>query len=501
MTLDAPSPGRGWLRVLRGNRALWIATAVALASLVGGLLIGRFLVSPADADASAPAPGLVTVPVEFGELRNDVTTRGDVGFADPIEVAPDVSGLTGKAVVTGQVPAVDSMLGPRSIALEVVGRPVIVLPGELPAYRTLRLGVSGPDVVQLKRALVSLGINPGNADSALFDASTARAVGQLYASVGYPAPAPPEGAEKALDAARQGLSSADQAVQSASSELRRATSGPAAVEVKEADNMVGEAQRALNSAQNEVPVDANRVADLKGALELAQLRRSQLDAAQDASAQRTALDGARQMRADAAKALEQAQADLLPSLPAGEVLYLTDLPRRVDDVAVKVGQVLDGTAMTVSGAELQVAASVADADATLLDVGMKAEFELPDGTPHSATIAQLEQTKDSSRWSVTLVPDPLTAEQSAAVQGQNIRLRIPVGATEGKVLQVPVAALTAGPGGETRVEVAVDDPRKGEKARTRLVDVTTGLAAAGVVEVVPVADGDLGEGDLVVVGR
>ena len=31
------------------------------------------------------------------------------------------------------------------------GRPVIVLPGDLPVYRTLRVGVSGPDVIQLNR--------------------------------------------------------------------------------------------------------------------------------------------------------------------------------------------------------------------------------------------------------------------------------------------------------------------------------------------------------------
>lgn len=60
--------------------------------------------------------------------------------------------------------------------------------------------------------------------------------------------------------------------------------------------------------------------------------------------------------------------------------------------------------------------------------------------------------------------------------------------------------MTAGPGGESRVEVVDDDPRKGERAETRIVVVETGLAAGGEVEVKAV-DGTLEEGDRVVVGR
>jgi multidrug efflux pump subunit AcrA (membrane-fusion protein) len=79
-------------------------------------------------------------------------------------------------------------------------------------------------------------------------------------------------------------------------------------------------------------------------------------------------------------------------------------------------------------------------------------------------------------------------------------VQIAVGATEGDVLSVPLAALTAGPGGESRVEIVESDPREGKDAETRTVVVKTGLAAKGAVEVTAV-DGDLEEGDLVVVGR
>ena len=145
--------------------------------------------------------------------------------------------------------------------------------------------------------------------------------------------------------------------------------------------------------------------------------------------------------------------------------------------------------------------AAAPADAALLEVGGEAFFELPDGAQHRAVITALTPgTSAAERWSITLEPDPLTSEQAAGMQGRNVRVAIPVGATVGEVLFVPVAALTAGPGGEARVEVVEGDPRDGDRARTRLVVVETGLAAGGSVEVTPV-EGDLAVGDLVVVGR
>lgn len=157
--------------------------------------------------------------------------------------------------------------------------------------------------------------------------------------------------------------------------------------------------------------------------------------------------------------------------------------------------------MTVSGATVRLTGAAAEADARLLETGAEATFELPDGTEHRAVIATLKEGKDSSaRWSVILEPDPLTPEQISQLQGSNVRVKIAVGATDGDVLSVPLAALTAGPGGESRVEVVESDPREGEDATTRLVVVEPGLAAKGAVEVTPV-DGELDEGDLVVVGR
>ena len=489
--------------VFQRNRTLWIVAAAAVLSLVAGLLVGRFLFSPADAAGAAepPAPGLVTVPVQYGQLSNDVTIRGEVAYADPVEVRIDTTSISGPAVVTGQVPEAGTELTGLSIALEVAGRPVIVLPGELPAYRTLYFGVSGPDVAQFKTAVRTVGLDAGDPADPVFGLDAAAAVSTLYAAAGYSVPAAEDGSAEMLRGARESVRAAEQGLLAAQSELAAAAVGATPVEIREADNAVSSAQRELTAARQAVPQDQLQIAGLVDALGLAELRRQQVGAGRTDSPQRAAVEAAAAQLAQAQEELARAEQAALPTLPAGEVLYLADLPRRVDAVTTQRGSILEGSAMTVSGATLGLSGSAAEADARLLKAGDKATFDLPDGTAHSATITAVTPGEgDSPRWTVQLQPDPLSPEQIQELQGSNVRVSIAVGASDGEVLSVPYAALTAGPGGETRVEVAEGDPRDGDAAATRLVVVRSGLATPGAVEVTPV-EGELAEGDLVVVGK
>lgn len=502
---DGPrrASGAGVAAVFRRNRTLWIVAVAAVLSLVAGLLLGRFLVSPADAASTAepPAPGLVTVPVEFGRLSNDVTIRGEVAYADPVEVRIDTSSISGAAVVTGQVPEEGAELKALSIALEVAGRPVIVLPGELPAYRTLQIGVSGPDVVQFKTALRTIGIDAGDPADPVFGVEAANAVATLYTDAGYSAPASEEGSEESLRAAQEAVRSAEQGLITAQNDLAATPVGATAVEILEADNAVAGARRELAAAQEADPQDPLQIGAAADALKLAELRRQQVGSDRTDAPQRAAVDAATAQLIAAQEELARADVAALPALPAGEVLYLTELPRRVDAVAAQRGSVLDGPAMTVSGATVGLSGSAAEGDARLLKVEDTASFELPDGTPHPATITAVTPGEgDSQRWTIELTPDPLSPEQIRELQGSNVRVSIAVGATDGDVLSVPYAALTAGPGGETRVEVTEGDPRAGEETTTRLVVVRSGLATPGAVEVTPL-EGELEQGDLVVVGR
>src|SRR5690606_7529835 len=215
---------------------------------------------------------------------------------------------------------------------------------------------------------------------------------------------------------------------------------------------------------------------------------------------------AQRVAADARAALDAATAAALTPLPASEVVYVPSLPRRVDWVAVERGSTVSGELMTLSGATLRVQASAAAADSALVQVGADAVITLPGGEEVAGTVtsvgpppAQRPGSGDgggsgaSDRDRVVIEPVGLTDDQRGQLQGANVRVRIPVGSTEGGVLAVPLAARTAGPGGEARLERMAPD------GSTTLLTVTTGLAAGGFVEIVQ-ADGVLAEGDLVVVG-
>ena len=273
---------------------------------------------------------------------------------------------------------------------------------------------------------------------------------------------------------------------------------------------ISSAQRQLATAQAQVPPDPDQIADLQDALGLAILRREQLSLPPDTSGQQAALDSARAQRDAAVAGLEKAREEGLSYLPASEVLYLTQLPRRVDNVTVARGDVLSGAAMTVSGADVQ-----------LVGLGGRSRCEPPRRRGRGVFRAPRRHPAPSRRGEDRAAGRllgrggrsavvPVVARRcsrtrsrrsrSPQLQGQNVRVTIPVGSTQGEVLSVPLAALTAGPGGESRVEVVVGDPRTASSAETRLVVVETGLAAAGYVEVAALDD-ELAQGDLVVVGQ
>ncbi|WP_433674318.1 hypothetical protein [Microbacterium gorillae] len=500
-TAEKPDTSRvkGWKRVFRGNRMLWITVVIAILSLVAGLAVQRFIISPAEAaaDKEPDAPGLVTAPVEFGELSNDVTIRADVAYADAVDVSIDASDVSGAAIVTGRVPAVGDTLDKLSVAMEVAGRPVIVLPGDLPSYRTLRIGVNGPDVVQLKQALQAVGIDGGDPADGTFTQQTADGVAALYTAAGYTAPTGDEAANAAYKSAQEGVTAAEQGLAQAQAELNKAGEGPTQVQILQANQKVHDAEVALAEARNA----KGDVANAQFLLDIAIAERDEMWAGANTDAQQGAVNAAQEQLNRAYADLEIARQGVQASLPSSEVLFLTDLPRRVDDVKVKRGSKLEGAALSVSGATVRLNGSAAVADAKLLTVGTAGTFALPDGTQINAKISAIDQGKaDAQRWSIQLDPEGLTPEQLASVQGTNVRVTIPVGATEGEVLSVPLAALTAGAGGESRVEVVDGDPREGTSAKTHLVEVKLGLSAGGFVEVTP-TEGKLEEGDLVVIGE
>ena len=93
---------------------------------------------------------------------------------------------------------------------------------------------------------------------------------------------------------------------------------------------------------------------------------------------------------------------------------------------------------------------------------------------------------------IEILPDEVRAE----LNNTNVKITIPVAtrSSGGEVLAVPAAALSATGSGDTIVTVEEED------GTTRDVIVTPGLSAPGGMVEVTVIDGELAEGDRVVVG-
>ena len=483
-------------------------------------------------------------------MSADVITRGDIVYDEPVSVALSGSfAETPEKLVVTQAVEVNSELAEGAVAVEVVGRPVFLLTGEIPMYRDLRPGATGDDVLQVEHALARMGFFAGVPDN-LWDQETSAAVAAWYETAGYRPNGLSEEDDAALRAARDRVTAGQTAVADAEQALRDANAGSGQAAVAgaqaeidaardawglaniDADRANLEAARAVASAEqqlataqqdlaNGVPGAEAAVAEAAGALEQAQFaatrtateQQALVDAAiarltvaqatladlqrgVDTSAMRRQIDAAREEVGVARDELAALEAELGTWLPAGELVFLKAMPVRVDQVAVARGSVIDGAFITVSGSELALRSSVGERDAPRVEVGMEVEIENPET---GGVIPGVIGFKADRAGTDGVQPDRIYLEITPSelppeIIGTNVRVTIPVSSTGGEVLAVPAAALSATAAGDTILQV------EDQNSTLRTVTVEPGLAAGGLVEVTPV-EGDLAEGDWVVVGR
>ncbi len=289
---DESSSGAG----LNRRRALGVVAAIAVLAASVGWIAGQRIKSPAAAaaDAEAPDASLITVPVELRVLSSNVVTRGDITFSEESELSVQGSSVDGTAIITRLPKAVGDELAEGEVFVEVSGRPVMVLEGELPVFRNFAPGLVGPDVRQLEEALVRLGFDPGAVDDN-YDAATEAAVGALYEQLGYPAVGPSREEQESLTAARNRVLSAQQSVAGAQAELNSASGGLPESQRLQYEASIAEAEAALAEAraaadgtgteEYEAVQEAEaELADAQEALQLAQERLALAEAGTDPDA-------------------------------------------------------------------------------------------------------------------------------------------------------------------------------------------------------------------------
>ncbi len=565
----------------RRNILILVAVASVAAAALGWIL-GQQIRSPAEIAASTapPEPSLITVPVERRELSSRVVARATLASSEetPIEVSASTEGTP---IVTAMPNEVGDELDEGQLAIEIAGRPMIALQGELPVYRTIGPGISpGPDITQLEQALVRLGYDPGTVDDE-YTSATGSAVAALYRDLGYT----PDGrtldeqdtvdmaqdrvdelqrqlneatgssgssgvpdsvrlqkdlevtqAERDAAAARsardEAMATAAERVSSARTSVGQATTTrdeaaarlgtaqggthpdtgepPTAEELAELEVAVSDAEAALAMASaelQEAEVDQPKVkaeqdalvSDAEARVAIAKADRDETFASSTSGSGGDSSGGSgaspadlRRQLADAREELAQAQATTGVSFPAGELVFVPTLPRTVQSMTVELGRVASGTVMTVTGVSTTLEGTVTESDHALLSEGLEVIVEDDDlGISTTATITFLAENPADDRYPYRLTP---SEDLPTEALGESLRVTIPISSTGGEVLAVPLAAVSAGPSGDSRVEVLEAD------GSTRLVEVSIGLAADGFVEITA-RGGEIDENDRVVVGR
>ena len=332
------------------RRDMWV---VVVCVLVVGLGAGSWVIgsriqssSEAAARASAPAASWITAPVELRRLSSTVIQRGDVRPEVTIAVGVP-SSVTGAPVVTGITGAVGDDVVEGAKVVEVSGRPVFVLLGDVPIYREMRPGMSGRDVSQLQAGLSRLGCVT-DSDAGVYGASTKMCVVDFYSKNGYGALPRSVTDDAGLASARRAVTDAQAAVDDGQAALNTGKAGPlASASVALADSKralsdsnataatgVADAQRALADAQ---AAATQAVATAVGAQAVAKSALDRLQANPDATP--ADLDQAQVAYSQASSAVLAAQRDGDSSVASAQSALATTRRSGVAAIAAAQGAV------------------------------------------------------------------------------------------------------------------------------------------------------------------
>ncbi len=162
-----------------------VLTSLALAA--GAFMAGSHIKSPAQAAATAKPPPLsnITVPIQKEVLKSEITFRGNVVESNPIPIPMPTIPAGDLPVVTGDYVKTGNKVSLGSVLLAIADQPIILMQGNIPAFRTMQYQDQGPDIAELQNNLIELGFSIGNDKSGTYGTGTAKAVKGLFGSLGF----------------------------------------------------------------------------------------------------------------------------------------------------------------------------------------------------------------------------------------------------------------------------------------------------------------------------
>ncbi|MBX9394247.1 peptidoglycan-binding protein [Streptomyces sp. TRM72054] len=205
-------------------------------------------------------------------------------------------------------------------------------------------------------------------------------------------------------------------------------------------------------------------------------------------------------------------------LPASEVVFVPSLPARVVSVPVHMGDAVKGPVVTLARGDMTLTGFLDPSERGLISTGMKADiFSEATGAHTGGTVASVGALVTPGSGLVTpgsgkdepddspAGPQTDSAYVPVRIEGsgnwdkrfadQDVRVTITAAATSRAVTAVPEAAVAAGADARTTVTVVT------ASGAQRVVPVTTGVSADGLVQVTAARGHTLRAGDRVVVGR
>jgi len=409
----------------RTRRKLAISSAVALLMMTGGLWwAGAHIQSSSQAAARAQPPpsAIITAPVRTMIVQSTLTLAGSVAGGKPEPVDPPTLPSGEAAVITRVSVSRGTWVRAGQLLADVSGRPVFVLSGKFPMYRSLSPGMHGPDVAELQTGLQEAGY-PVNDLAGHFGPSTLAALRMLYSNGGYPMIRAPAGSSGTAEVAR--------------SEPLRQSPRPAPMASPPTTSPSPRPSSARGSPSPE-PTPSS---------------------APDPS--------------PSAGGTGQPRTRTIPVVPVGEIAFVARLPATVTAVNIAVGpDSSNSPIMTLSSGAMSVEASLGSSSASSLRIGMTA-IVTAQGATHTFG-ARVAVLPTGGGTVVKLTPSrPLPA----SLTGQTASVVIILAKTRSRVLAVPVSALRSNASGSTALGVVIKD-------RMTLVAVHTGQVGDGYVEIV-----------------
>jgi hypothetical protein len=155
---------------------------VAGAVVAGGAVV----MSGANQALAAQQSSVNTVKLERRELVAMVSEAGILTYRAQSDGSPYSVINQARGIYT-ELPAVGEVIPRGHVLYRVNDRPVVLLYGATPAYRTLSAGAAGPDVAELNADLVALGYATSSQlspSSSSFGSATGTALDKLQAALG-----------------------------------------------------------------------------------------------------------------------------------------------------------------------------------------------------------------------------------------------------------------------------------------------------------------------------